>query len=122
MYEDIYTIRLEGGLPEFVTLGVTGVGELPQYRLAEAKRGAEAEEIGSRTVLEDGSWQSVPIYSRYELPVGWQAAGPVIVEEPGSTIWVATGMNAEVDTHGNFMITTNVAEEHRELELLKEEV
>jgi hypothetical protein len=32
-------------------------------------------------------------------------------------------MNAEVDPYGNFMITTNVvAEEQRELELLKEEV
>jgi len=50
-------------------------------------------------------------------------AGPAIIEEPGSTIWVSTGMNAEVDAFGNFLITTNVVtDQQRELELLKEEV
>jgi N-methylhydantoinase A len=121
-YEDIYTIRLEGGLPELVSLGATGVGEMPQYRLAEARGGQEAEPIGTRTVLEDESWQAVPVYARYGLPVGWEIAGPAIIEEPGSTIWVSTGMNAEVDKYGNFLITTNVVTEQRELELLKEEV
>jgi N-methylhydantoinase A len=122
-YEDIYTIRLEGGLPELVSLGVTGVGEMPQYQLAPAKGGGDSEPIASRTVLEDESWQAVPVYSRYGLPVGWEVPGPAIIEEPGSTIWVSTGMNAEVDSYGNFLITTNVVtERQRELELLKEEV
>jgi len=122
-YEDVYTIRLEGGLPELVSIGVTGVGEMPQYRLAPAKGGSEAEPITRRTVLEDESWESVPVYSRYGLPVGWEVAGPAIIEEPGSTIWVSTGMNAEVDAFGNFLITTNVVtDQQRELELLKEEV
>jgi N-methylhydantoinase A len=123
MYEDIYTIRLEGGLPESVSLGVTGVGELPQYLLAAAKVVGEPEPIGSRTVLEEGIWQSVPVCSRYTLPVGWEAAGPAIIEEPGSTIWVASDMNAEVDPYGNLLITTNVtAEQQHELSTLKEEV
>jgi N-methylhydantoinase A len=122
-YEDVYTIRLEGGLPELVSLGVTGVGEMPQYRLAPAKGGSAAEPIARRTVLQDESWESVAVYSRYGLPVGWEVAGPAIIEEPGSTTWVSTGMNAEVDAFGNFLITTNVVtEQQRELELLKEEV
>lgn len=122
-YEDIYTIRLEGGLPELVSLGVTGVGEMPQYRLALAKGGEDSEPIASRTVLEDERWQDVPVYSRYGLPVGWEVTGPAIIEEPGSTIWVSTGMNAEVDPYGNFLIATNVVTEQQpELELLQEEV
>jgi N-methylhydantoinase A len=123
MYEDIYTIRLEGGLPELVSLRVTGVGEMPQYRLSEATGGAEIEPIGSRTVLENESWRPVDVYSRYSLPVGRELTGPAIIEEPGSTIWVASGMTAEVDAYGNFVITTNVPTEPQpEAALLKEEV
>jgi N-methylhydantoinase A/oxoprolinase/acetone carboxylase beta subunit len=36
-------------------------------------------------------------------------AGPAIIEEPGSTIWVASGMSGEVDRYGNFVITTDVS-------------
>jgi hypothetical protein len=45
----------------------------------------------------------------------------VIVEEPGSTIWVASGSAAEVDAYGNFVITTDVSTKGaRQAELVEE--
>jgi N-methylhydantoinase A len=118
LYEDIYTIRLEGGLPEMTTLRVTGVGRMTKYQLGEVPRAGEAEPKGSRLVLEREERAPVEVYDRYSLPTGAVIRGPAIIEEPGSTTWIAPDMSGEVDAHGNFIITTNVAptaDEAREL-------
>jgi N-methylhydantoinase A/oxoprolinase/acetone carboxylase beta subunit len=61
------------------------------------------------------------VYSRYDLPAGTALRGPVVVEEPGSTIWVASGMSAEIDAYGNFVIATDVsAKPAKEAELVEE--
>jgi N-methylhydantoinase A len=120
-YEDIYTIRLEGGAPELTSLRVTGAGQIPQYSLGEFTGGGEVEPKESREVLEGGRFRSVDVYSRYDLPAGTALRGPVVVEEPGSTIWVASGMSAEVDAYGNFVIATDVsAKPAKEAELVEE--
>ena len=120
LYEDIYTIRLEGGAPEMTSLRVTGVGQIPQYRLEAFTRGERAEPTGSREALEDGQWSPVAVYSRYALPAGTLIQGPAIIEEPGSTIWVASGMSGEVDPYGNFVIASGVPAQAREVELVEE--
>jgi N-methylhydantoinase A/oxoprolinase/acetone carboxylase beta subunit len=120
LYEDIYTIRLEGGAPEMTSLRVTGVGQIPQYRLEAFTRGDAAEPTGSREALEDGQWSPVAVYSRYALPAGTLIQGPAIIEEPGSTIWVASGMSGEVDPYGNVVIASGVPAQAREVELVEE--
>jgi N-methylhydantoinase A len=120
-YEDIYTLRLEGGAPELTSLRVTGTGQIPQYSLHEFTGGGTVAPTGSRDVLELGQFRRVETYSRYDLPAGTALQGPVVVEEPGSTIWVASGMSAEVDAYGNFVIATDVAgKQAREVELVEE--
>jgi N-methylhydantoinase A/oxoprolinase/acetone carboxylase beta subunit len=100
---------------------VTGAGQIPQYSLSDFTGGGKVEPTGSREVLELGRFRSVEVYSRYDLPAGTSLQGPVVVEEPGSTIWVASGMSAEVDTYGNFVIATDVtANRAREAELVEE--
>ncbi|MEZ5100108.1 MAG: hydantoinase/oxoprolinase family protein [Thermoleophilia bacterium] len=106
MYLDIYTIKLEDHVPEMTSIRVTGVGEIVKYRLGERQGGGAAEPTGSRDVLEEGAWRPVPVYDRYALAAGTRIEGPAIVEEPGSTIWVATGMAAEIDSFGNIVIAT----------------
>lgn len=105
-YEDIYTIRLEGGSPEMTSLRVTGVGRIPQYTLDQFTDRHEVRPIGSREVLEIGRWTPVDVYARYTLPSGATLDGPIILEEPGSTIWVGTGMSITVDRQGNVLIAT----------------
>jgi len=109
-YESVYTIRLEEGLPEMVSLRVTATGSLPQYEPAkeQASEGA-AEPKGQREVLEEDGYVTVDVYDRYTLPRGTHLEGPAILEEPGSTVWVAGGMSCDIDEFGNLIIHTNAS-------------
>jgi N-methylhydantoinase A len=124
-YEEIYTIRLREGTPEFVSLRVTAVAELPQYELPPYEGGShDAQVIAEREVLEVDGTRSVPVYERYSLGAGVMLDGPVILEEAGSTIWIASGMTGEVDDYGNVIIQTGPSEyaTEREPALAHEEV
>jgi N-methylhydantoinase A len=106
MYVEIYTISLEDHTPEMTSLRVTGSGSIPQYELAAFAGGGEPTVLSTRDVLDSGEWRSVDVFGRYSLSSGATIEGPAILEEPGSTIWIATGMSAEVDTFGNIVINT----------------
>jgi N-methylhydantoinase A/oxoprolinase/acetone carboxylase beta subunit len=106
MYVDIHTIRLEDHSPEMTSLRVTGVGSIPQYELGEFPDGGEPTKVGTRDVLDAGEWRTVDVFDRYSIAAGSSITGPAILEEPGSTTWIATGMSAEVDTFGNVVIHT----------------
>jgi N-methylhydantoinase A len=121
-YEDIYTIRLEDHVPEMTSLRVTGVGSVEQYRLGEMSGGGAPEATGMRDVLDQGVWRPVDVYDRYTIAPGHTITGPAILEEPGSTTWIATGMSAEIDRFGNVLITTNVEQEPVRAHALAREV
>jgi N-methylhydantoinase A len=106
-YEETYTIRLRSGLPEIVSLRVTARVRLAHYALPEHTGGTdEPQPTDSREVFDGGETWTVDVYDRYDLPAGTALEGPVILEEAGSTIWVAPGMRCEVDPHGNLIIHT----------------
>lgn len=107
-YESVYTIRLKDARPELVSLRVTATGALPQYAptAGEDDDRGEARAKSRRDVLEEDGYVSVDVYDRYALPLGTTLEGPVILEEPGSTIWVASGMSCVVDPHSNLLINT----------------
>jgi N-methylhydantoinase A len=44
------------------------------------------------------------IYEREQLPAGFSATGPLIVEEPAATTLVHPGQRLEVDEVGNLVI------------------
>ncbi len=111
-YEEIYTIRLTGGVPEMVSLRVVASGTLSQYEPSEFTGGVESPSPrGSRGVLEGDEWRTVDVYRRYDLPAGTSLLGPVILEEEGSTVWVASGMRVDVDPQGNMLIATTTERE-----------
>jgi N-methylhydantoinase A len=122
-YEEIYTIRLSGGVPEMVSLRVVASGALPQYEPARYAGGSEdAGPSDSREVLEGDQWRPVDVYRRYDLGAGTSLPGPVILEEEGSTVWVASGMSVEIDTQGNLLIATSTEREPVGASSLAEEV
>jgi N-methylhydantoinase A len=124
-YDEIYTIRLREGVPEFVSLRVTAVASLPQYALPTYEGGsAEAPRIAERQVFEGDDAKSVPVFERYAFAAGEVLEGPAILEEAGSTIWIASGMTGEIDSYGNVVIQIP-RQEHasvRETALAQEEV
>jgi N-methylhydantoinase A len=122
-YEEIYTIRLQGGVPEMVSLRVVASGALSQYEPARFTEGSDdASPTTSRDVLEGDRWRPVDVYRRYDLAAGTSLRGPVILEEEGSTVWVASDMAAEIDAQGNLLITTNAERARAGARPLVEEV
>ena len=48
--------------------------------------------------------QSVAVYDRAGLPIGWRMAGPVLIVDASQTAVVEPGWTAEVDALGNLML------------------
>jgi N-methylhydantoinase A len=95
---------------EWVNLRVTGVGPIRRPRLREAEPGdgdAARARTGSRPVCFDGRAEHLdtPVYARAGLRPGDTVAGPAVVEEYGATLPLHPGFRAEVDRHGNLVVT-----------------
>jgi N-methylhydantoinase A len=56
-----------------------------------------AAPLRRRVLVSAGTWGEAAVLRRDQLPVGWRAVGPVIVEEPDSTTYVPPGFEAMVD-------------------------
>jgi N-methylhydantoinase A len=95
---------------EWVNLRVTGVGPIRRPHLREAAPGdgdAARARTGSRPVCFDAarSHLDTPVYARARLRPGDTVAGPAVVEEYGATVPLHPGFRAEVDRHGNLVVT-----------------
>lgn len=60
---------------------------------------------GERSVYADGAWHETPLYDRLLLPVGTEIAGPAILEQVDTTIFVDPGLKGVVDRFGNVIIS-----------------
>jgi N-methylhydantoinase A len=83
---------------EFVNWKVTGLGliDRPSLELAAPSVSGAVEPAGTR-----GGYS---VYHREALPAGFQAAGPAIVDEYGSTTVVEEGFSFTVDRFGNLVL------------------
>jgi N-methylhydantoinase A len=56
-----------------------------------------------RAYFADLGWEDVPVYQRRDLSAGWMLAGPVIVEQRGSTTVIPSGWVVTVDEVANLV-------------------
>lgn len=94
---------------EWVNLRVSGIGPIARPRLPERPPGdgdPSRARTGTRPVYFDG-WEDTPVYRRERLAPGDAIEGPAVIEEFGSTIPLHPGFTAELDRHGNLVITAN---------------
>ena len=103
-HERAYTFRLADTPVELVTFRLTATADVARPELnpwAAEGRSAEAAARAGRMVDfgEDGRHETA-VYDRDLLPPGFEAAGPVIVEEPSSTTLVCPGQRVRVDELG----------------------
>ncbi|HKH34944.1 MAG TPA: hydantoinase/oxoprolinase family protein [Beijerinckiaceae bacterium] len=86
---------------EIVTLRVTAIGRLP--RIEESRSAATSGERGPlrRRVFLDGAWHEIDIRHRAELrhPI----AGPALIEEEYTTVFVARGWNCGPGPGGDLL-------------------
>jgi N-methylhydantoinase A len=98
---------------EWVNLRVTGIGPITRPEINEIAAAAgqsdsvERARTGTRPVCFDPAegYTDTGVYWRPDLRAGDEVAGPVIVEEFGSTVPVHPGFTVRVDAYGNLVIT-----------------
>jgi N-methylhydantoinase A len=109
LHRRTYTFDLEGdSTAELVTFHVSAHGRAPR----EAALPVPSAAPGSRPAPKrprvvdfdvDGRHETA-VYERGDLPIGFSAPGPLVIEEPTTTTLVHPGQTLEVDDFGNLVI------------------
>jgi N-methylhydantoinase A len=86
----------EGEVVELVNWKVTGLGRIERPRLEPPPPTGSGRRVAERA--------GFAVYRREDLPAGFHAAGPAIVEEYGSTTVVEEGFTLEVDPLANLVL------------------
>ena len=58
-----------------------------------------------KPVYHDGGWHDAAVHDRLALPADTVLAGPAIVEQPDTTVWVPPGWEARVAALGCLHLT-----------------
>ncbi len=107
-YREEFGRLLENIPARVLNLRVATVGRRPKFDLAllapDPGGTVEAARRGSRRVWVDGDWHEAAVYDRLALPVGAVIAGPAVLEQSDTTIFVDPDLEGEVDRFGNFLI------------------
>lgn len=110
MHERIYSVKMETDVVEFTTWKVRAVG-LKSHRphAAETPTISEcAPRASSRRPVyfrERGGMIDCPIYQGGQLAAGSLIAGPAVVEEPTTTIYLPSNARAVTDKNRNYFVT-----------------
>jgi N-methylhydantoinase A len=102
--------RLLAGIPmRVMNYRVAVVGRRPAFDMGAfapvTEKTAGECLTGSRKVYAEGAWHETPLYDRLALPVGAEIAGPAILEQADTTIFVDPGLKGIVDGFGNVVIS-----------------
>ena len=109
-FEELYTRRYGMASPgepvEATTWRLTAVGRQAPVDLPRFEPGPLPEPARRRAWFpESEGWTATAVYRRDTLPAGARLQGPAIVEERESTTVLPPGMEAEVDTYGNLLVS-----------------
>ncbi|MFV2035497.1 MAG: hydantoinase/oxoprolinase family protein, partial [Halocynthiibacter sp.] len=107
-YKNSFGRLLDGIATRIMNYRVAVIGQRPPFDMSvfAPTEGKPAEDCktGTRQVYVDGSWQLVGIYDRLALGIGQVVAGPCILEQSDTTIFVDPGLSGRVDRFGNLII------------------
>jgi N-methylhydantoinase A len=100
---------LPGADPVLLRIGVetTGIIAKPQLPVWPAASSGPASALrGNRPVYwPQGGWLDTPVYDGTRLTHGHRLAGHALIEQPGTTIAIPAGAQAEIDSMGNTIIS-----------------
>ncbi|HXM54735.1 MAG TPA: hydantoinase/oxoprolinase family protein [Candidatus Dormibacteraeota bacterium] len=96
-HERVYGYAYRSGeVVELVNWKVTGLGRIDRPPLEPPPSSGSGRPVGER--------EGFVVYRRDDLPAGFRAYGPAIVEEYGSTTVVEDGFSVEVDRLANLVL------------------
>lgn len=108
-YRETYGRLLENIPRRIMNYRIAVVGRRPQLDMAvfapvNGKPAADCR-LGTRRVYAAGAFHEAGIFERLDLEIGAVVDGPVLLEQPDTTIFVDPGLSARVDGFGNLVIT-----------------
>ena len=107
-YRAAYGRLLEGIAMRVLNLRVAVIGRRPKLDLSSLapKQGGSvaAARRGTRRIYIDGDYSEAPVYARLDLPAAAVVAGPAILEQPDTTIFIDPGLVGSVDCFGNVIL------------------
>ena len=107
-HERLYTFAQRTVPVEVVTLRLHAVGLVDKIALPElaCAAGAQPAAYEQRSVRLNGTpCRNVPVYRRESLLAGQRVRGPAVVDQLDATTLVFPDHSAEVDRHGNLIVT-----------------
>jgi N-methylhydantoinase A len=101
--------RLLRGIPlRVMNWRVAAIGHRPPFDMRVFApvdgRPAAACVSETRRIHAGGVWVDAPVYDRLSLGVGARVAGPCLLEQPDTTIFVDPGLTGTVDAFGNLIL------------------
>ena len=98
---------LDGMAVRIMNLRYARIGVRPKFDLAvlAPKSTFMPESLGTQAVFHAGRWWDAVRFARLDLPVDAVVAGPAILEQADTTIWLEPGFEGRVDALGNLLIT-----------------
>lgn len=97
----------EVGRPvEIVNLRLRAVGRLdrPPWQPVEARLAGPADPFDQRQVVLTTGPKEIPLYNGSELQAGQTVAGPAIIVQPDTTVFITLGDRLAVDGYGNLLV------------------
>ena len=109
-----YSLQAEGTAIEIINLRLQAIGatERPAYRSETAgDADASAALKGRREayIPERDAFASVPVYDGHAMRCGHRIAGPAIVEQQTTAIFVSDAFDCTVDALGSFIVHARIA-------------
>ncbi|WP_287496428.1 hydantoinase/oxoprolinase family protein [Pandoraea sp. CB10b_02] len=106
-YREAFGRALDGIAVRIMNLRYARIGVRPKFDLAVlAPQATEMPApLGTQRVYHAGQWWDAVRHARLDLPVGAVVAGPAILEQSDTTIWLEPGFSGRVDALGNLLIT-----------------
>jgi N-methylhydantoinase A len=107
-HERLYTFAQRAIPVEVVTLRLRAIGVVDKIALPElaTAAGGAATAYETRSLCLDGvHHRNVPAYRRESLLAGQRLRGPAIVDQLDTTSLIFPGQAAEVDRHGNLIVS-----------------
>ena len=89
---------------ELVNLRLTAVVSTPSIAVQRSPGSAVASAVERRRVFLEGGWTEMPVFLRSALAAQQVVAGPALVEEDGTSTFLAPGEKAVVDSAGLLVI------------------
>ncbi len=106
LHAERYGYAIEREVIELVSFKVTAIGKRPPLDLSRANGAGRVTRSERQVYVRGHGWLEAEVVHRSALQPGETVAGPAVVEEEGSTLFVEPGMSVERTAQGALVIDT----------------